>query len=47
MESYTGQEIQKGESRYYKFLDVISGVIFGGLITLGIVFLIKLLLLNP
>ena len=47
MEGYREQELQKKEGRYYKLFDMLTGVVFGGLITLGIVFLIRLLLLRP
>ena len=47
MEGYRQEELVKKDNRFYKLFDVLTGVVFGGLITLGIVFLIRLLLLKP
>jgi len=47
MEGYNEQELQKRDRRFYRLFDVFTGIIFGGLITLGIVFLVRLMLLKP
>ena len=47
MEGYREREIIKKNNREYKILDVFTALAFAGLITLGLIFLVKLLLMVP
>jgi DNA-directed RNA polymerase beta subunit len=47
MEGYREHEILKKHETDSRLFDVITGLIFAGLITLGLIFLVKLLLLVP
>ena len=47
MEGYREREIIKKNNREYKILEVLTGVVFAGLITMGLIFLVRLLLMVP